>query len=170
MATAYLGLGSNLGDRRANLRRALELLEPQAKVDAVSALYESAPQPPAPPPDYLNAACRVTTDLSPQELLAHVKAIESQTGRVQGPRWAPRPIDIDIELYDGLVIETPDLTIPHPRLRERNFVLQPLLDIAPDVTHPATGERFDNLLQQVGNAGLRRLSGPGWHLVRERET
>jgi 2-amino-4-hydroxy-6-hydroxymethyldihydropteridine diphosphokinase len=162
MATAYLGLGSNLGDRRANLARALELLEPHAQVEVVSTLYESSPQPPAPPPDYLNAACRVTTGLSPHELLAHVKAIETQLGRVEGPRWSPRPIDIDIELYDDLVIETPDLTIPHPRLRERNFVLQPLLDIAPGLSHPATGERLDQLLQKVGSAGLQRVSEPGW--------
>jgi 2-amino-4-hydroxy-6-hydroxymethyldihydropteridine diphosphokinase len=164
MATAYLGLGSNLGDRRANLARALELLEPQARVEAVSALYESPPQPPAPPPDYLNAACRVTTDLSPHELLTHVKSIETQLGRVDGPRWSPRPIDIDIELYDGLAIETPELKIPHPRLRERNFVLQPLLDIDPDLTHPATGERLDQLLQKAGNTGLRRIGEPGWQI------
>jgi 2-amino-4-hydroxy-6-hydroxymethyldihydropteridine diphosphokinase len=164
MATAYLGLGSNLGDRRANLSQALALLEPEATVDSVSALYESAPQPPAPPPDYLNAACRVTTDLSPHELLTHVKSIETRMGRVEGPRWSPRTIDIDIELYEGLVIETQDLSIPHPRLSERNFVLKPLLDMDPDLTHPATGERLDLLLQQVESAVLQRVSEPGWQV------
>jgi 2-amino-4-hydroxy-6-hydroxymethyldihydropteridine diphosphokinase len=158
----YLALGTNLGDRRANLARALRLLPPEATVEAVSALYESTPQPPAPPPDYLNAACRIATRLSPEALLGHVKQIEHDMGRRPGERWAPRLIDLDIVVYDDLVLETETLVIPHPRLVERNFVLQPLLDLDPNLAHPATGQRLDALLAQVGTAGLRRIAEPGW--------
>ena len=158
----YVALGANLGDRRANLARALRLLPPEATVEAVSALYESTPQPPAPPPNYLNAACRIATRLSPEALLRYVKQIEHDIGRRPGPHWAPRLIDLDIVLYDGLVLDTETLVIPHPRLVERNFVLQPLLDLDPDLTHPVTGQRLDALLVQVGMTGLRRIAEAGW--------
>jgi 2-amino-4-hydroxy-6-hydroxymethyldihydropteridine diphosphokinase len=158
----YLGLGSNLGDRHANLRQALRLLEQVARVDAVSALYESLPQPPAPPPNYYNAACRVVTELRPLELLREVKRIEAEMGRTDGPRWSPRPIDIDIELYDNEIVETDELVIPHPRLLERNFVLQPLLDIDLALVHPVTGERLSEVLARLGYGGLMRLEDSGW--------
>ena len=164
MTEVYLGLGSNLGDRRRSLVRSLVLLERLVRLDAVSALYESTPQPPAPPPDYLNAACRVTTTLEPEALLGELKSIEAALGRQPGPRWSPRPLDLDIELYEGLVMDTPALTIPHARLTERNFVLRPLLDIEPDLVHPATGERLADVLARVGMAGLTRVEGRGWHL------
>ncbi|HLF76147.1 MAG TPA: 2-amino-4-hydroxy-6-hydroxymethyldihydropteridine diphosphokinase [Dehalococcoidia bacterium] len=158
----YIALGSNLGDRERNLREALRLLAPLVQVEAVSALYESEPQPPAPPPSYLNAACRVATALSPRELLRHLKAIEQQLGRQPGPRWSPRPIDLDIALYDDLVLAEPDLTIPHPRLLERSFVLQPLLDLDPELVHPVTGERLDDVLRRAGASGLSLAEGIGW--------
>jgi 2-amino-4-hydroxy-6-hydroxymethyldihydropteridine diphosphokinase len=158
----YVALGANLGDRRANLAQALRLLPPAARVEAVSALYESSPQPPSPPPDYLNAACRITTQLSPGDLLRHLKQIEQAMGRQSVERWAPRPIDLDIVLYDDLVLESETLVVPHPRLGERNFVLQPLLDLDPDLTHPVTGERLDAMLARVGTAGLTRIAEPGW--------
>ncbi len=158
----YLALGANLGDRRANLAQALRLLPPEVTVEAVSALYESTPQPPAPPPDYLNAACRIATRLSPEALLRHVKQIEHDMGRRPGERWAPRPIDLDIVLYDDLFLDTEALVIPHPRLAERNFVLQPLLDLDPNLTHPVSGQRLDALLAQVGSTGLRRIAEQGW--------
>jgi 2-amino-4-hydroxy-6-hydroxymethyldihydropteridine diphosphokinase len=157
MAVVYLALGSNLGDRRANLREALRRLEPEAHVEAVSALYESKPQPPAPPPDYYNAACRVSTSLSPEELLDQIKGIEQAMGRVDTGHWGPRPIDIDIALYDGLVLETERLVIPHARLPERNFVLQPLLDLDATLVHPATGEALSVLLAREGDEGLVRV-------------
>ena len=158
----YLALGANLGDRRANLVQALRLLPPEATVEAVSALYESTPQPPAPPPDYLNAACRIATKLSPEALLRHVKQIEHDLGRHPGEHWAPRPIDLDIVLYNDVVLDTESLVIPHLRLVERNFVLRPLLDLDPELTHPVTGQRLDALLAAVGSTGLRRLAEPGW--------
>ncbi|HEX5141551.1 MAG TPA: 2-amino-4-hydroxy-6-hydroxymethyldihydropteridine diphosphokinase [Dehalococcoidia bacterium] len=156
-------MGSNLGDRRANMVRALEMLPPMVLVEAVSSLYESPPQPPAPPPSYYNAAVRVTTNLAPEALLRHLKRIESDLGRREArERWAPRPIDLDIALYDDLVLETEMLTIPHPRILERAFVLRPLLDLDADLLHPVTAERLDVLLQALGDDGLALVEGPGW--------
>ena len=159
----YVALGSNLGNRQANLAMALRMFEPLARVEAVSALYESPPQPPAPPPPYLNAACRIVTGLTPDALLRHLKRIEHLIGRRAGERWAPRPIDLDIALYDGQVLDEEDLTLPHPRLTERAFVLRPLLDLDPDLKHPATGERLEDVLSRVGRDGLLEVAGAGWH-------
>jgi 2-amino-4-hydroxy-6-hydroxymethyldihydropteridine diphosphokinase len=160
----YLGLGSNLGSRRENLALALRMLEPLVRVEAVSALYESPPQEPAPPPAYLNAACRVVTGLTPWTLLRHVERIEGLIGRHDAAYWAPRPVDIDILLYDDQVMTTDELTIPHVRLVERHFVLRPLLDIDAALAHPVTGERLDAVLRRVGEAGLVRVGEAGWHL------
>ena len=158
----YIALGANLGDRRANLAEALRRLEPEVHVEAVSALYESPPQPPAPPPAYLNAACRVSTRLEPRALLAYLKRIEHDLGRGSAERWAPRPIDLDIALYDERIVEDGDLMIPHPRLPERAFVLRPLLDLDPDLTHPATGERLADVLARIGTDGLVQVAPQGW--------
>jgi 2-amino-4-hydroxy-6-hydroxymethyldihydropteridine diphosphokinase len=153
-----------LGNRQANLALALRMLEPLVRVEAVSALYESPPQEPAPPPAYLNAACRVVTGLTPWTLLRHVERIEGLIGRHDAAHWAPRPSDIDILLYDDAVMTTDALTIPHVRLVERHFVLRPLLDIDAELTHPVTGERLDAILGRVGEAGLVRVGEAGWHL------
>ena len=158
----YIALGANLGDRRANLGAALQAMPPDVQVEAVSALYESPPQPPAPPPAYLNAAARVSTELEPEALLTYLKQIEHDLGRRPSERWAPRLIDLDIVLYDDRVFETPALQIPHARLPERAFVLRPLLDLDPELTHPATGERLDVLLQRVGEDGLVQVEDTGW--------
>jgi 2-amino-4-hydroxy-6-hydroxymethyldihydropteridine diphosphokinase len=163
MATVYIALGSNLGNRQANLAMALRMLPPLARVDAVSPLYESPPQPPAPPPPYLNAAARIVTGLGPDALLRHLKQIEHLIGRRSKERWSPRPIDLDIALYDDLVLATADLTIPHPRLAERAFVLNPLLDIEPDLKHPATGDSLQSALDRVATAPLSRLAAADWH-------
>jgi 2-amino-4-hydroxy-6-hydroxymethyldihydropteridine diphosphokinase len=160
----YVALGSNLGNRQANLAMALRMFEPLARVEAVSALYESPPQPPAPPPPYLNAACRVVTGLAPDALLRHLKRIEHLIGRRGTQRWAPRPIDLDIALYDGQVLDGEELTVPHPRLTDRAFVLRPLLDLDPDLTHPATGERLADVLSRVGRDGLVEVAPEGWHV------
>jgi 2-amino-4-hydroxy-6-hydroxymethyldihydropteridine diphosphokinase len=154
----YIALGANLGDRLANLKRSLELMPPKVEVEAVSPVYESSPQPPAPPPSYLNAACRVRTLLTPRDLLSHLKAIEVRMGREPAPRWHPRLIDLDIVLYDDQVVDEPDLVIPHPQLIQRNFVLQPLLDLDPTLRHPATGELLADVLRRVGGEGLQRLA------------
>ncbi len=158
----YIALGANLGDRRANLIAALEAMPPLVRVEAVSALYESPPQPPAPPPAYYNAVARIETALEPEALLRYLKQIEHDLGRRPTARWAPRPIDLDIALYDDRMLETASLTIPHPRLAERAFVLRPLLDLDPELTHPVTGERLEVLLEGVGEEGLVRVEGSSW--------
>ena len=159
----YVALGSNLGNRQANVAMALRMFEPLARVEAVSALYESPPQAPAPPPPYLNAACRVVTGLSPDSLLRHLKRIEYLIGRRASERWAPRPIDLDIALYDERVLEDGDLVVPHARLTQRAFVLRPLLDLDQDLTHPATGERLADVLSRLGTDGLVEAAPVGWH-------
>lgn len=159
----YVAMGSNLGNRQANLAMALRMFEPLARVETVSALYESPPQPPAPPPPYLNAACRIVTGLSPDALLRHLKRIEHLIGRRDAQRWAPRPIDLDIALFDDQVLDGDDLTVPHPRLTERAFVLRPLLDLDPDLTHPASGERLADVLARVGSDSLVEIAPVGWH-------
>ena len=152
MATVYLGLGSNLGDRRANIAAALAALaaHPAIRVEAASTLIETAPVggPPGQGP-FLNGAARLETDLAPAALLAELKAIERAGGRRDGPRWGPRPIDLDILLYGGEVLDTPDLVIPHPRLGQRRFVLAPLAEIAPDAVDPVTGLTVRALLARL---------------------
>jgi 2-amino-4-hydroxy-6-hydroxymethyldihydropteridine diphosphokinase len=151
MATAYLSLGSNLGDRAANLREALGRLDKggAVRVTAVSSLYETAPvgETPEPVPAYLNLVARVETELPPEELLLHTQAVERAGGRAPTFRWGPRVIDIDIALYDAISVVTETLTIPHPRLRERAFVLRPLVEVAPGLRLP-DGTTVKSLLGQ----------------------
>jgi 2-amino-4-hydroxy-6-hydroxymethyldihydropteridine diphosphokinase len=161
----YIALGANLGDRQANLAAALGLLPPLVQVEAVSRFYESPPQPPAPPPAYLNAACRVSTTLPPLDLLRYLKRIEVRLGRTERERWAPRPIDLDIALYDGQILYGEQLVVPHPRLLERAFVLQPLLDLDPELEHPATREKLSLALQRIGSEGLVVVAERGWEVL-----
>jgi 2-amino-4-hydroxy-6-hydroxymethyldihydropteridine diphosphokinase len=136
MATVYLGLGSNLGNRARNIYRALRLLGSRVRLDKISSLYETEPVGLTEQPWFLNLVCCGETDLSPEALLNLAKTIERQMGRKQGVRFGPRLIDIDILLYDDLVLSTPQLQIPHPRLHERAFVLIPLSEVAPGLIHP----------------------------------
>ncbi len=138
MPLAYIAFGSNLGDREAHIRAAAEKLAAAAGVElaAMSSLYETEPVGP-PQPAYLNAAAAVDTSLSPRALLALCQRIENELGRVRTIRWGPRTIDLDILLYDDEIVDEPDLRIPHPLLHERLFVLDPLVEIAPDARHPA---------------------------------
>lgn len=162
---AYLGLGANLGDRRANMRAALALLAEQCTIIGVSSLYRSAAvvaEGAAPGPDFLNAACMIETELTARELLALAKEIEHTVGRRPAERWAPRPIDIDIELYGGEIIATPDLVVPHPLMLERDFVLVPLAEIAADVVHPAAGLALGELALKLESVALERVEGPEW--------
>ncbi|MBM4450940.1 MAG: 2-amino-4-hydroxy-6-hydroxymethyldihydropteridine diphosphokinase, partial [Chloroflexi bacterium] len=139
MAIAYLALGSNLGNRQENLSEAFELMSGQMVVQEVSSIYETEPVGYEQQPFFLNVVCRVSTGLSPEKLLRLATEIEKKLGRKSSFRNAPRTIDIDILFYDGLVMEGQELTIPHPRLTERAFVLVPLAEIAPELVHPGNG-------------------------------
>jgi 2-amino-4-hydroxy-6-hydroxymethyldihydropteridine diphosphokinase len=161
MTDAYLGLGSNLGNRRANLEMAIRALTRLARVTAVSSLYETAPVGPPQPPFY-NAAAAIETGLPPGSLLRFVKGIEEEIGRRPGPIGGSRPIDIDILLYGDATIDEDGLTIPHPRLTERAFVLVPLAEIAPNIVHPASGTTIAELSAGTDDAGVTEVSGPGW--------
>lgn len=135
---AWIGLGSNLDDPPAQLRRALAALADTADItlQAVSPFYAGAPMGPADQPDYVNAAARIVTTLAPEALLAVLQTIEQQQGRVRGRRWGERTLDLDLLLYADAHIRTDALVVPHPGLAERRFVLQPLVDIDPALQLP----------------------------------
>jgi len=152
MIEVYLGLGSNLGDRERNIAQALELLGKRGRVVAVSPLYETDPVG-LTGPLFLNAVCLYQTELGPEALLSFIKGIEARLGRKQG--LSSRPIDIDILIYGDLVLKGEALTIPHPRLAERAFVLVPLADLAPELVVPGRGEKVSRLLGGVSRDGAR---------------
>jgi 2-amino-4-hydroxy-6-hydroxymethyldihydropteridine diphosphokinase len=142
MAEAYVGIGSNLGDREENVRRALELLgaDPQIEVVGLSQLRETEPVGLREQPDFLNGAARVRTQLSPRELLDRLLEVERKLGRVRtGERYGPRLIDLDLLLYGQETLDEPGLRVPHPRLAERRFALEPLLDLDPALSVPERG-------------------------------
>lgn len=166
--TAYLGLGSNLGDRRRHLREALLALatHPEIELQAVSGLWETEYVGPGSQPPYLNACAAVRTTLPAAVLLAVLKGAEARHGRPPAGHGRPRPLDLDILLYGEVVSAEAHLTLPHPRLRERAFVLEPLGELAPAKVLPDSGETVASAcarIRQVGGPWVRRLAdGAGW--------
>ncbi len=154
--SVFLALGSNLGDRLANLQAAIERLPPAVRVLRLSPVYETAPWGFLDQPMFLNQVIWVETGLSPLDLLEYLKSIEVALGRKPTFRYGPRLIDIDILLYDDLIFESPCLTIPHPRLGERPFVLFPLADLAPHLRHPLTHKTVQEMLRDVAHEGIQR--------------
>ncbi len=157
MHTVYLSLGANLGDRQGHISQALELLRQQMTIPLVSSCYETAPVGYTAQPDFINIACQAHTELTPAELLRFVKQVEQRVGRLATFRYGPRQIDVDILLYDELILETPELAIPHPHMAERAFVLAPLAEIAPHALHPTLSRSIAELLAQTDQSGIRRM-------------
>jgi 2-amino-4-hydroxy-6-hydroxymethyldihydropteridine diphosphokinase len=154
MSIVYLALGTNLGDRLANLRAAIEALPPEIKVIAESKVYETPPWGVEDQPAFLNMAVKCETDLDAESLLHRLKQLEVQLGREKSFRWGPRLIDIDILFHDNLILESESLTIPHPRLHERAFVLVPLMDVAPDFIHPVLKKTVKELLATIESENI----------------
>jgi 2-amino-4-hydroxy-6-hydroxymethyldihydropteridine diphosphokinase len=157
VSTAYLGLGSNLGDRRQYLAAAVCALneEPGLRVEKTSSVYETKPVGVVEQPDFLNLVAQVTTELPAHDLLARCLRIETALGRVRTERWGPRTVDIDVLWYDGQVVNDADLILPHPRMATRAFVLVPLAEIAPMLL--LEGMQSIALAARLDQSGLRRL-------------
>lgn len=157
MALAYIGLGSNLEDPAKQIQLAVDAIKliPESAIKNVSSLYFSRPMGPQDQPDYMNAVLALETNLSPLALLDQLQAVENQAGRVRKDnRWGPRILDLDILLYDNLVIDNERLTVPHYGLKAREFVLLPLAEIAPSLQLP-DGTNIKLLSQQVDSNGLK---------------
>ena len=148
LITVYLSLGSNMGNRENNLEEALKLLGQRMQVGKISSIYDTAPLGITSQPRFLNVACQVFTRLTPEGLLALAKGIEHKMGR-HGRTGEPRPMDIDILLYGDTVMDTRELKIPHPQMAEREFVLVPLAEIAPDAVHPVTGKTVREMREAI---------------------
>lgn len=158
---AWLSVGANLGDRRSSCVMALDMLDVMTAVDvtARSSAYETDPVGFLDQPPFINMAAEILTGLEPMDLLLALKDIEKKMGRRPGLRWGPRIIDMDIVLYDELSLDTQSLIIPHPRMHERAFVLEPLCEIAPHVRHPVFERTVRDLLRSVDNGSpvVRKL-------------
>jgi 2-amino-4-hydroxy-6-hydroxymethyldihydropteridine diphosphokinase len=150
MSIVHIGIGSNLGDREEHCLEAVRLFsEKRIHVRRRSSMYETEPWGVKNQPSFINMAIEAETGLTPARLLEVLKIIEDEVGRVETFRWGPRVIDLDILFYDDLVMNTPELTIPHPRAHEREFVLRPLTEIAPDKIHPVLRKTIKELLADL---------------------
>jgi len=164
----FIGIGSNLGDRLANCRRAIEAIGSVRGMTTVgvSSLYESAPVPPASGDWFVNAVVAVETDLAPEAVLRELRAIERRMGRPASRRAGePRTVDLDLLLYGSLVVDRPGLVVPHPRMHLRRFVLMPLGDLAPDHRHPVLGQTTRELLERLADPSPVTLVGRSDRLV-----
>lgn len=159
---AYIGIGSNIGDKKANCRRAIELLKQAGTVTAVSSLYYTEPVGYREQEDFINAVAAVETEQSPEALLEACQAIEQEMGRTRTLRWGPRIIDLDILLFGNAVVDEPDLVIPHPLMASRRFVLAPLAEIAPGMVHPLLEKSASQLLQELEDTStvMKCRTGP----------
>lgn len=156
MAIAYIGIGSNLGNRQKNCCRAIELIEKRGiVVKKKSSMYETEPWGLTDQPLFINMALEVETELEPYHLLKTLKDIEKEIGRGETFKWGPRIIDLDILLFDDLFLRDNSLKIPHPFIQERDFVLKPLCDIAPEKIHPLLKVRICDLLKELEKQGSR---------------
>ncbi len=153
-----IALGSNLGDSRTILAEALATLAaiPEIRLLARSSWYQTKAVGP-PQPDYINSCALLQVEISPQSLLETLLATEAQFGRVRRERWGARSLDLDLLLYDDLILDTPNLTLPHPRMRERAFVLVPLVEIAPNWVEPVSGKVIAQLVQAVDCSGVKKM-------------
>jgi 2-amino-4-hydroxy-6-hydroxymethyldihydropteridine diphosphokinase len=159
MKTAYLGLGSNIGDREQNLREALaKLAAPDLRVARLSSVYETEPVGFAAQRWFLNLVVEIETDLFPMQLLSRTAKIEQALGRARTVKNGPRTLDIDILLYGRAVVRSAKLEIPHPRMAERRFVLAPLAELAPDLRHPVTHQSIRAMLDGAPGVGIRKLN------------
>ena len=150
MSIAYIGIGSNLGNREENCQKAIALLiKKNIKITKRSSLYEIEPWGVKEQPRFINMAVEIETNLEPAELLKVIKEIENSMGRREGIRWGPRVIDLDVLLYDDLILKTGELEIPHPAIKDREFVLKPLSEIAPDKIHPILKKSIKTLLIEL---------------------
>jgi len=161
---AFVGLGSNLGERETQIRLALDDLARLAdsRLDGVSSLYDTEPLGETEQPNFLNAVARLHTELPARQLLWNLHLIERRLGRVRGRRWGPRTIDLDLLLYGDLVLDEPDLRVPHPELARRAFVLVPLLELEPGLVHPETGRTLLHHLSQLDSRPLVKKSSRLW--------
>jgi 2-amino-4-hydroxy-6-hydroxymethyldihydropteridine diphosphokinase len=158
MKTAYLGLGTNLGDREANLRVAAEMLgSERLVVKRASSVWETAPRDVLDQPFFLNQVLEVETDLFPRQLFERAKQVERKMGRVRSQPKGPRLIDVDVLLYGDAIVRTPDLEIPHAGIAGRRFVLEPLAELAPGLRHPVTKRTVLEMLRDVRDQEVRRV-------------
>ena len=154
----YLGLGNNTGDREANLEAAIQALPPQLEVLRRSPIYQTPPWGYTDQPDFLNLVIEGTTQLSPIELLKYLKGLEKKIGRTATFHWGPREIDIDILLYGSLTFSNQQLTIPHPQMHNRAFVLVPLADLVPDLVHPVLNKKISELANTLDRSDIQPYS------------